>query len=147
MGKRIWILSLSVLALLLVGAVSVSCASSAPPNDRPSQTAKQDGGYVNISSGELAGMLKSKDFYLVNVHIPYAGEIPGTDAKIAYDQIEGRTGELPKDKNARIVLYCMSGNMSRTASETLVRLGYTNVFDLTGGMAAWEQAGFKLVKS
>jgi phage shock protein E len=42
------------------------------------------------------------------------------------------------------VLYCRSGNMSAEAAETLVGLGYTDVWDVRGGMIAWERAGFRL---
>jgi hypothetical protein len=35
-------------------------------------------------------------------------------------------------------------DMSSIAAEKLVELGYTNVWNLSGGMAAWEQAGFPL---
>jgi rhodanese-related sulfurtransferase len=32
--------------------------------------------------------------------------------------------------------------MGATAAETLVRLGYTRVFNLEGGFLAWQQAGY-----
>jgi rhodanese-related sulfurtransferase len=34
--------------------------------------------------------------------------------------------------------------MSEIAAETLVGLGFTNVFNLMGGMVAWEQAGLPI---
>jgi rhodanese-related sulfurtransferase len=36
--------------------------------------------------------------------------------------------------------------MSTAAAQTLVRLGYTNVWHLEGGFIAWEQAGFPLIR-
>ncbi len=90
-------------------------------------------------------MLKSKDFFFVNTHIPYEGEIEGTDAFIAYDETAQQLDSYPADKNAKIVLYCRSGRMSAIAAQELVKAGYTNVWNLDGGMVAWEQAGYKLV--
>lgn len=104
------------------------------------------GSYQNISAKELNSKLKSKDFVFINVHIPFAGNITGTDLSIAYDQIEQNLSQLPLDKSAKIVLYCRSGRMSAIVAEELVSLGYTNVWNLDGGMDAWEQSGYKLKK-
>lgn len=94
-----------------------------------------------ISAKQLVGMLKNKNFTLINVHTPYTGEIPKTDTFIAYDKIVEYSGSLPKDKNAPIILYCETGRMSDEAMATLQKMGYTNVRQLAGGMDAWKKAG------
>ena len=104
------------------------------------------GTYQNVTPAEIQTMLKDKDFVLVNVHIPFAGNIPSTNLSIPYHEIQQNLSQLPADKNAKIVLYCRSGRMSEIAAEELVSLGYDNVWNLQGGMVAWEQAGFKLEK-
>jgi len=104
------------------------------------------GSYTNINSQQLGALLKNKDFVLVNVHIPFAGNIPHTDLSIPYNQISDSQyfAQLPTDKNSKIILYCRSGRMSQIAAEELVSLGYTNIWNLREGMVEWEQAGFKV---
>ena len=89
-------------------------------------------------------MLANKDFIFVNVHIPFEGDIADTDLSIPYNEIEQNLDQLPAEKNAKIVLYCRSDRMSNMAAETLVGLGYTNIWNLDGGMVAWEKAGLPL---
>lgn len=107
-----------------------------------------DGSYTNITPAELDTLLRNKDFILVNVHIPFAGDIADTDLSIPYNQISApeNLAQLPTDKNAKIILYCRSGRMSTISAEELVSLGYTNIWNLDGGMDAWEQAGYKIEK-
>ncbi len=94
-----------------------------------------------VSARTLKAMLKQKDFTFINVHVPYEGEIAGTDTFIPYDQIVANATNLPKDKNAPIILYCKSGRMSAEALPVLNKLGYTNVRHLAGGMDGWKKIG------
>jgi len=105
-----------------------------------------DGSYKDVSVNELAAMLKNKDFVFINVHIPFAGDIAQTDLSIPYDEIEQNLSQFPTDKNAKVVLYCRSGRMSAIAAEKLASLGYTNIWNLDGGMVEWEQAGYEIEK-
>jgi rhodanese-related sulfurtransferase len=133
---------------LLISILFVSaCQSNAV--DLAGEKVNVDGGsYTNINSQQLNTMLENKDYVLVNVHIPFAGNIHDTDLSIPYDQITAseNLAQLPADKNAKIVLYCRSGHMSRIAAERLVSFGYTNIWNLKEGMVEWEQAGYSLEK-
>lgn len=104
------------------------------------------GSYHNLHSQQLNAMFKNKDFVLVNVHVPFAGDIPNTDFSIPYDQIAESQylSQLPTDKDTEIVLYCRSGRMSQIAAEKLVSLGYINIWNLKEGMVEWEQVGYSL---
>ena len=103
------------------------------------------GSYILLSVTELNTLLVNKDFIFVNVHIPYEGEIDKTDLFISYKEIDQNLAKLPA-KDGKIVVYCRSGSMSKSAALTLVSLGYTNIYDVQGGMAAWEAAGFPLLR-
>lgn len=131
--------------LVLLVAILLAACQSQPAVAEETVTVA-GGSYININAEGLDTMLKDKDFTLVNVHIPFAGDIPNTDLSIPYNEITESSylSQLPEDKDAKIVLYCRSGRMSQIASEELVSLGYTNVWNFKNGMVEWEQAGFDL---
>ena len=103
-------------------------------------------GFTALNSAQLATMLENKNFFFVNVHIPYEGEIKETDANIAFDRIANNLDKLPSDRSARIVLYCRSGRMSEIAAEELSQLGYTQVSHLSGGMIDWKKSGYEIIE-
>ncbi len=47
--------------------------------------------------------------------------------------------ELPYPKDEPIYVICRSGNRSAQAAQLLKERGYTEVYDVSGGMIAWEQ--------
>ena len=79
------------------------------------------------------------DAVIVNVHVPYDGEIEGTDLFLPYDRIDAAS--LPSDRDTPLVVYCRSGSMSAKAVVTLAGLGYTNIVELDGGINAWRVSG------
>ncbi len=129
--------------LLVLGACTGSKATSTPVEEVGKPVQVEGGAYTDVSVAELQSMLENKDFTFVNVHIPFEGDIAGTDLSIPYDQVAQNLDELP-GKEAKIVLYCRSGRMSDIAARELVSLGYSNISNLVGGMVAWEAAGLAI---
>ena len=133
----------TLICILLSALILTACQSKTVAGETVTAAG---GSYQNITPHELNTMLEAKDFVFVNVHIPFAGNISNTDLSIPYDQVSipENLAQLPTDKAAKIVLYCRSGRMSEIAATELVSRGYTNIWNLDGGMVAWEQAGYEI---
>jgi rhodanese-related sulfurtransferase len=74
-----------------------------------------------------------------------AGRIPNAK-HIPLGQLGNRVKELEKFKARPIVVGCRSGHRSVTACRTLLKQGFDKVYNLKGGIIAWEQAGLPLEK-
>jgi rhodanese-related sulfurtransferase len=140
-----------IMAFLAAGLFLAACATTPlpAPAGEVGQVVPVEGGgeYLDILPQELNAMLEGKDFFFVNVHVPYEGEIEQTDAFIPFDQVAQKLSEFPQDRGAKIVLYCRSGSMSAIAAREMVSAGYTDIYNLDGGFRAWEAAGYQLIQS
>jgi rhodanese-related sulfurtransferase len=96
--------------------------------------------FARLDPAAFEERMKNEPAMVINVHVPYEGELAGTDAFIPYDQIRDDP-RLPEDKATELLLYCMSGRMSEEAAIDLSEEGYTNIAHLEGGMKAWEASG------
>ena len=98
-----------------------------------------DGSYQQITQEEAKEMMDAQEVIILDVreqdeydngHIPSAVLLPvGTiDETTAAEVIPG--------KDSTVLVYCRSGNRSKTASSTLADLGYTNIYEF-GGINTW----------
>ena len=95
--------------------------------------------YQQISQEEAKNMMDTQEVIVLDVreqsefdagHIPEAVLLPvGTIT-------EATAAAVIPEKDSVVMVYCRSGNRSKTASQALVDLGYTNVFEF-GGINTW----------
>lgn len=120
--KRTILLLFSVL-LLLTG-----CAGKAA-----------DGSYRQISQEEAKEMMDTRDVVILDVREQDeydSGHIPGAVLLPVGAIEEGTAGEVIPEKDSVVLVYCRSGNRSKTASSKLAELGYTNIYEF-GGINTW----------
>ena len=125
-----------VLCVLLIFtfAFLISCGTDNFENDKG-----DDIMYKQISAEEAKSIMDSGEKHIildVREQNEYdAGHIPGA-ILIPYTEIESKANDMLPDKDATILVYCRSGRRSKIASESLAKLGYTNVKEF-GGINDW----------
>lgn len=110
--------------------------------------------YVLTVQQLRAGLTKApamtqKGFVLIDVRSVEehaGGFIPGTDFNIDFREIKSRHREIGAQPDEHIVVYCQSGHRSNIAAETLADLGYSHVYNVSGSMNAWLEAGFPVAR-
>ena len=94
--------------------------------------------YNKITAEEAKEMIDTQEVIILDVrtqeefkekHIEGALLIPD------YELANVAKSKLP-DKNKKILVYCRSGNRSKSSARLLIDMGYTNVYDF-GGIINW----------
>jgi rhodanese-related sulfurtransferase len=98
-----------------------------------------------LAPDDFAAAVAEPDRVTVNVHVPFEGDIAGTDLSIRYDEVRASRGVLPTT-DTPLAIYCRSGSMSREAAQVLSDMGYRDVVELDGGMHAWSDDGRRLLR-
>lgn len=132
--RRIFPTFAFALAIVLIVAFLPGCGFMKPDNLKM------------ISPQELNNTMAQNDILLVDVHIPEQNHITGTDRYIPFYNIYKHKDYFPQNKTTPIYLYCKTGPMANWAARSLFDLGYTNVFNLEGGIEAWKESGLPVVK-
>jgi rhodanese-related sulfurtransferase len=73
------------------------------------------------------------------------GRIPNA-VHIPLSQLASRGEELKKLASRPVIAYCARGNRSRSAGASLQKLGFGEIYNLSGGFQAWKDAGMPVEK-
>jgi rhodanese-related sulfurtransferase len=101
--------------------------------------------YQDLGPKEFKAAYESTpDAVLIDVRTPAEIEETNIDGFIAINfndaSFPARVLELDKDKS--LFFYCRSGNRSGQACRFLATKGYTKLYNLKGGMLAWDVTDF-----
>jgi len=102
-------------------------------------------GYENIEPQEFAKKIEATpNAQIIDVRTPEEFESMHIDnaQNINWNGNDFETKAAALDKNQAVFVYCMVGGRSKKASEKLLEMGFTKVYDLQGGIMKWNAGGF-----
>ncbi len=138
--KKILVLSISVLMLTSFN----SC--TAEQNTEDLQTNIMQINTYEITAADVNEKIKNaEDFHLIDVRTPEENaelKIPNSKLMVLNELADTIINDEEIAFNDEIVVYCRSGNRSKTAYDILTQLGYTNVKSMSGGINEWENLGY-----
>ncbi len=105
-------------------------------------------GFKSVNTDEATRLFNDGAFLLdVRGTNEYKEGFIGDAVNVTVSELGTRLNVLPKDKEKPILIYCLSGARSAKAASVLVKEGYKNVFNLTGGINAWKAANLPVAKA
>ena len=99
----------------------------------------KNGSYEQITQEEAKEMMDTQDVIILDVREQDeydSGHIPGAVLLPVGTIDKDTAAEVIPEKDSTVLVYCRSGNRSKTASSTLADLGYTNIYEF-GGINTW----------
>lgn len=128
-----------VLSLLLVGLTVVIIYT---------EIARLFRGYKALRPAELTGLINRENALVVDLSATgdfEKGHIAGS-RNVAPSQFDPESKLLSPAKALPVVMVCRNGQASADAAKRLKKAGFTQVYWLDGGIAAWQQADLPLIK-
>jgi rhodanese-related sulfurtransferase len=92
-----------------------------------------------MNQGALVIDLRSKELYDAG-HIVDARNVPAAE-------LVSQADSLKKWRDKNVITYCDSGTSGANAARALIKLGFTKVFNLQGGLNAWVKDNLPLTKT
>lgn len=137
-------IGMATLMALLVMTVGACADSSAEPEAGSRGAGETSRPSRLVDPATFAESIREPDRVTINVHVPYEGDVPGSDLSVPFDAIAGSVDELPA-VGTPLAIYCRTGSMSAEAAPALAQLGYDDIVELDGGMVAWQADGRRLL--
>ena len=105
-------------------------------------------GYKALTPGGLTQLVNRENALLIDVSSLQdfeKGHVPGAK-HVAMSQFDPESKDLAKAKELPIAIYCRNGQTSAQAAKRLFKAGFTKVYWLEGGLAAWTEAQLPLAR-
>ncbi|MDG4811380.1 rhodanese-like domain-containing protein [Hydrogenovibrio sp. 3SP14C1] len=104
-------------------------------------------GYRSVNAGEAVRLYNSGAWVLdVRTDAEYKTGYIGEAENISSTEIAKQPDTVTKHKEEDVLVYCQSGMRSASVAKALVKQGFTNVHNLSGGVMSWKNAGLPLNK-
>ena len=100
---------------------------------------ENEASYRQISQEEAKQMMDTQEVIILDVREQDeydSGHIPGAVLLPVGTIDENTSAAVIPEKDSTVLVYCRSGNRSKTASAALAELGYTNICEF-GGIKTW----------
>jgi rhodanese-related sulfurtransferase len=109
---------------------------------------RRGAGGPSVTTLEATQLINRQDALLLDVReqAEYAQAHILNARGLPLSQLEARIGDIEKFKDKPLIVYCATDNRSSSAAATLKKRGFSNVVILSGGFAAWQQAGLPVQK-
>ncbi len=101
-----------------------------------------------VNPARATELINREDALVLDVREPGeygAGHILGAK-NVPVSRLDDGGAELGKRKERPLIVYCDGSERSAKAAAALKRQGFTRVVNLSGGLAAWQQAGLPVEK-
>ncbi len=109
---------------------------------------RKSGGGPRVSASDAVQLINRHDAVIVDIREPneYAVSHIINSRNVPLKELDSRVKELARFKEKPVIVTCDTGNRSRGGVAALKKLGFTQVYNLTGGLGAWQQAGLPTEK-
>ena len=109
---------------------------------------RRGGGGPRVSASDAVQLINRHDAVVVDIREPneYAVSHIINSRNVPLKELDSRVKELARFKEKPVIVTCDTGNRSRGGVATLKKLGFTQVYNLAGGLGAWQQAGLPTEK-
>jgi rhodanese-related sulfurtransferase len=135
------------LACVILMTLLISLPGCASPGSKTPATAPAQR-YTNVDANKFERLARQPGVTILDVRTAdeYAsGHLPGAvSMDVRSPDFVTRVSQL--DKSKTYLLHCRTGVRSTSACKLLGEMGFTNLYNLNGGISAWESAGKPVVK-
>ncbi len=134
-----------VLVIFISGLLISNSCTSGNPNDTDHVSKDID---VKEAQQMIQDNLNNQDFVILDTRTPREYENGHLENSVFLNYSSPTyKQEIEKlDRTKKYLIYCHSGGRSKTTLNMMKEMGFSEAYNMKGGIVAWSQAGYKLEK-